>query len=174
MELIINWCNENNGFITAILSAIGLLLSVIAIVVSIRTARLPYKKKLKLTSSVDVAFSKNTITGEVISNIMGISVNAANIGSRNVSITYLGICIKDKKSNRNKQKMAKVRDEITGTGMIAPAEIKTELYKKDDLLYSLSSLSGDAQIYLYAKDTEGTEYFKSAGNAKNMLMNLEK
>ena len=40
MELIINWCNDNNGFITAILSAIGLLLSVIAIVVSIRTARL--------------------------------------------------------------------------------------------------------------------------------------
>ncbi|WP_294408507.1 hypothetical protein [uncultured Ruminococcus sp.] len=174
MGLIIKWCNENNGFITAILSIIGLLLSVIAIVVSIRTARLPYKKKLKLTSSFDVAFSKNTITGEVTSNLVGISVNAANIGSRNVSITYLGICVKDKNSNWNKQKMTKIRDEITGTGMIAPAEIKTELYKKDDLLYSLSLLSGDAKIYLYAMDTEETEYFKSAGNAKNMLMNLEK
>ena len=74
MELIVNWCNKNNGFITAILSAIGLLLSIIAIVVSIRTARLPYKKKLKLTSSVDVVFSNNTITGEVISSIMGITV----------------------------------------------------------------------------------------------------
>ena len=113
MELIINWCNDNNGFITAILSAIGLLLSVIAIVISIRTARLPYKKKLKLTSFVDVAISKNTITEEVVSNIMGISINAANIGSRNVSITYLGICVKDKKSNRDKQRMTKIRDEIT-------------------------------------------------------------
>ena len=174
MELIINWCNDNNGFITAILSAIGLLLSVIAIVISIRTARLPYKKKLKLTSSVDVAISKNTITEEVVSNIMGISINAANIGSRNVSITYLGICVKDKKSNRDKQRMTKIRDEITGTGMIAPAEIKTESYKKDDLLYSLSLFSGNTKIYLYAKDTEGTEYFKSAGNAKNMIVNLEK
>ena len=173
MELIVNWCNENNGFITAILSAIGLLLSVTAIVVSIRTARLPYKKKLKLTSSVDVAFSKNTITGEVISSIMGITVNVANIGSRNVSIVYLGLCIKDKKSKWNK-KITKIRDGITGIGMIALAEIKTELYRKVDLLSLLSLLSGDAKIYLYAKDTEGTEYFKSVGNAKNMLMNLEK
>ena len=173
MELIVNWCNENNGFITAILSAIGLLLSVTAIVVSIRTARLPYKKKLKLTLSVDVAFSKNTITGEVISSIMGITVNAANIGSRNVSIVYLGLCIKDKKSKWNK-KITKIRDGITGIGMIALAEIKTELYRKVDLLSLLSLLSGDAKIYLYAKDTEGTEYFKSVGNAKNMLMNLEK
>lgn len=98
MEIIINWFNYNNGFITAILSAIGLLLSVIAVVVSIRTARLPYKKKLKLTSYVDVLISKNTVNGEVFSNIMGISVNVANIGSRNVSITYLGIFVKDKKT----------------------------------------------------------------------------
>lgn len=47
---IIRWCNENNGFLTAILSLIGLVLSVTAIVVSIRTARLPYKKKLMLGS----------------------------------------------------------------------------------------------------------------------------
>ena len=46
---IIRWCNENNGFLTAILSLIGLVLSVTAIVVSIRTARLPYKKKLMLS-----------------------------------------------------------------------------------------------------------------------------
>lgn len=49
---IIRWCNENNGFLTAILSLIGLVLSVTAIVVSIRTARLPYKKKLMLGSYV--------------------------------------------------------------------------------------------------------------------------
>ena len=43
---IIRWCNENNGFLTAILSLIGLVLSVIAIVVSIRTARLCEKRIL--------------------------------------------------------------------------------------------------------------------------------
>ena len=54
---IIRWCNENNGFLTAILSLIGLVLSVTAIVVSIRTARLPYKKKLMLGSYMSVGTS---------------------------------------------------------------------------------------------------------------------
>lgn len=134
---------------------------------------LPFKKKLKLASSVDVVLSKNTITEEIFNNIIGISVNIANVGSRNVSITYLGLFIKDKKSNRNKQKMSKIRDEITGTGMIAPTEVKTELYKKDDLLHSFSLLSDTARIYLYARDREGTEYYKSIGNVKNMIKNLE-
>ena len=52
---IIRWCNENNGFLTAILSLIGLVLSVTAIVVSIRTARLPYKKKLMLPLTITPA-----------------------------------------------------------------------------------------------------------------------
>ena len=43
---IINWCNSNNGFATILLSALTLLVSIIAIIVSIHAARLPYKKKL--------------------------------------------------------------------------------------------------------------------------------
>ena len=52
MEFIC-WCNENNGFLTAVLSIIGLLLSMIAIVVSVSTARMPYKKRL-LNKSVQI------------------------------------------------------------------------------------------------------------------------
>ena len=46
MGQIIQWCNNNDGFTSAILSVIGLGLSVIAIWVSISTARLPYRKKI--------------------------------------------------------------------------------------------------------------------------------
>ena len=42
IEEIITWCNSNNGFATILLSALTLLVSIIAIIVSIRTARLPY------------------------------------------------------------------------------------------------------------------------------------
>lgn len=48
----IQCCNDNNGFLTVFLSLMNLILSVTAIVVSIRTARLPYKKKLLLGSSL--------------------------------------------------------------------------------------------------------------------------
>lgn len=40
---IIKWCNENNGFLTALLALLSLFLSAFAIAVSIQTARLPYK-----------------------------------------------------------------------------------------------------------------------------------
>lgn len=53
---IIEWCNLNSGFLTGVLSLLTLVVSVIAIVVSIHTAKLPYKKKIKLSSSVDIAF----------------------------------------------------------------------------------------------------------------------
>lgn len=45
IEEIITWCNSNNGFATILLSALTLLVSIIAIIVSIRTARLPYNYK---------------------------------------------------------------------------------------------------------------------------------
>lgn len=48
MNDIIIWCDDNYGFLAAILSSVGLLVSVIAIVVSIKTAHLPYKKILQL------------------------------------------------------------------------------------------------------------------------------
>lgn len=45
---LIQWCNENVGFATIVLSALTLLVSIIAVIVSIRTARLPYKKIIKI------------------------------------------------------------------------------------------------------------------------------
>ena len=90
---IIRWCNENNGFLTAILSLIGLVLSVTAIVVSIRTARLPYKKKLMLGSYMSVGASMIPGVGAE-TQILGMSASATNVGNRTINITYLGYAIK--------------------------------------------------------------------------------
>lgn len=169
MTEIINWCNINNGFLTGVLSLLTLIVSVIAIIVSIRTAKLPYKKKLRLSSSLDVAFYQNPATGESGSQIVGISVNIANIGSRNVNISYLGISVKGKQ-----EKLTKIRDEVTGTGIIAPTEVKTEFFKKADLIHILSRLDKKAKISLYARDTEGNEYFQKAGYAYKMVEQLSK
>jgi hypothetical protein len=77
----IQWCNDNNGFLTAILSLIGLILSVTAIVVSIRTARLPYKKRIMLGSSLLLGTS--VVPGvSVESSILGMSASATNVGNR--------------------------------------------------------------------------------------------
>jgi hypothetical protein len=166
---IIQWCNDNNGFLTGVLSLLTLIVSIVAIVVSIRTAKLPYVRKLRLSSSFDIAFFQNPVTGESGSQIMGISVNIANIGSRNVNISYLGISV-----NGRQEKLTKIRDEVTGTGILAPTEVKTEFFKKADLVYVLSRLDKKAKISLYARDTEGNEYFQKAGYAYKMVEQLSK
>lgn len=172
IECVIKWCNANTGFLSAILSAIGLLLSSIAIIVSIRTARLPFKKKLVLSSFLDVAFYKNEVTGAHGSTIVGLSVNATNIGFRNINISYLGVLVKDKTLSEEKQKIVKLKEQITGVGFLVPTEIKTELYKKEDILYALSQVSQKAKISLYARDSEGQEYFKRLGYAKHLAKKL--
>lgn len=171
---IIEWCNINNGFLTGILSLLTLIVSIIAIVVSIRTAKLPYRKKLKLSSSLDIAFFQDSTTGKSGSQIIGVSVNVANIGSRNVNISYLGISVKDQSLHGRRQKLTKIRDEITGTGVIAPTEVKTETYKKTDLIYALSKFSKKAKIFLFARDTEGKEYYQKAGYAHKLVEQLSK
>lgn len=169
---IIKWCNLNSGFLTGVFSMLTLVVSVIAIVVSIHTAKLPYKKRIKLSSSIDIAFFQNPATGEADSQVIGFSVNAANVGSRNVNITYLGISIKDESLHNGQEKMTKIRDEITGTGIIAPTEVKTEMFKNTDLIRALSKLSNKARVYLYARDTEGKEYLEKAGEAHQLLEQL--
>lgn len=95
LSIIITWCNSNMGFLSAILSLIGIVLSIIAIIVSLRTARLPYKKKVKLSASMSIRVFQNALTNVIQSEVIGVTVNAVNVGSRNVNITYLGFAVCD-------------------------------------------------------------------------------
>lgn len=67
---IIEWCNNNQGFISAILSLLTLIASIIAIIISIVTSRLPFKKKLLLTSGsfIGIGF-KCTGTHVTVTNV---------------------------------------------------------------------------------------------------------
>ena len=101
MSELIQWCNDNNGFLTAILSAIGLFLSTIAIVVSIKTARLPFKKRIVIKTSTNLWVGMIPITNTIASGVQSISINVVNKGFRDVNITYLGIMIKNKREKQN-------------------------------------------------------------------------
>ena len=92
----------------------------------------------------------------------------------NINITYLGISVKDKTLSGGQQKLTKIRDEITGTGIIAPTEVKTEMFSKTDLIGVLSKLGKGAKIFLYARDTEGKEYYQGAGYAHKLVEQLSK
>lgn len=81
----IEWCNNNQGFITAIFSLLSLLVSTIAIVISILTSRLPYKKAVRVSSGSYFG------VGEGMENQQGVYVNILNVGNVPINIVEVGL-----------------------------------------------------------------------------------
>lgn len=171
MNEVIQWCNDNNGFLTAILSFLGLLLSVIAIVVSIRTARLPYRKGLRLGFSYNILFSKNIITSQANTQMAGISVTAVNVGARDINISFLGLAVKDKSLGKSIQKMVGITSDIGGKGVLHSTELNEAVYSALDLIQSFSRIP-NAKVFLYATDTEGQIYCRRFLTAQNIIDHL--
>ena len=165
----IQWCNDNNGFLTAILSLIGLILSVTAIVVSIRTARLPYKKKLLLGSSLLLGVSRIPLRGTE-TNLMGLSSTATNIGNRTISLIYLGFAVK---KGREFSKMYPIDRPFDSRETLEPSEMHDVKFSRDEIIKGLSREDQNTMVYAYASDTEGTEYKKRIGTAGKVIASLK-
>ena len=126
----VQWCNDNNGFLSAVLSFIGLFVSVTAIFVSIQTARLPYKKKVILESALWGANNTARKTDSDL-GIIGMAVSATNVGNRSLFITSLKYAVKT--GGKYKELSSLCRQDNTKS-KLAPSEIKVIGYLKRDLL----------------------------------------
>lgn len=164
---IIEWCNSNNGFLTGVLSLLTLVVSIIAVIVSIRTARLPYKKKAILSSS----FMLGMVTEPFASKPMALGLEAGitNLGNRAIHITYLGYAIK---KDRKYYRMYPINRAIECKKTIAPTEIMTVSFMTDELVKGLANEPADAKLFVYAVDSENKEYIRRAGTVGKLLENL--
>ena len=99
------------------------------------------------------------------------SVNAVNVGSRNMNITYLGLYIKDQPLCAGK-KLVKLNEEHKGIGLIAPTEIKTEHFGKEDLSQALMTFDKGARVYLCAMDSEDKKYLKKIGRVDDIVQSF--
>lgn len=81
----VEWCNNNQGFITAIFSLLSLLISTTAIVISILTSKLPYKKAVRVSSGSYFG------VGEGMENQQGVYVNVLNVGNVPINIVEVGL-----------------------------------------------------------------------------------
>jgi len=157
----IQWCNDDNGFLTAVLSLIGLILSATAIVVSIRTARLPYKKKLLLGMSPSIEY-RGTETRLMLSS------RATNVGNRTISLTYLGFVFE--KDHKFYKMLLLDRDSHK---ILEPSELYDVQFSRDEIINVLSKENQNTKVYAYASDTEGTEYKKRIGTAGKIIAYLK-
>lgn len=163
---MINWCNTNNGFLTAVLSLFTLFVSIIAIVVSLKTAQLPYKKRLLLVPNI---FSYIYEEGQTLhSQLRSVGITATNIGNRNINITFLGFAVR---KNRKLLKMQTKNRELGGTGMLVPAESTTVEYSLPEMI-GIGGQGKWTRIYCCAIDSEGKAYLKYYGRAGKISNNL--
>ena len=148
MEEVILWCNSNTGFISFLLAALTLLTSIIAIAISIHTARLPYKKKVLINSGSYLGVGANTSND-------GFHITAINIGNRQVKISEIGLKV-------NEKILINI-DTMQESRLILTQGEETEQYFQiGGIIHTLQSMqvSGSTKVFAYVKDTEGKEYKK--------------
>lgn len=87
MQDFIEWCNDNPGFVSALLTIMSIALSVIAIIVSIKVAKLPFKKKIAIAYYTNIGIGSND-------GIEFFTVEATNIGNRIIKVSFVGIGFK--------------------------------------------------------------------------------
>ncbi|MGN1432377.1 MAG: hypothetical protein ACI4XI_01630 [Ruminococcus sp.] len=153
LKEFVNWCNENVGFISLILSALTLLVSVIAVFVSIHTARLPYKKKILVE------------TGSYISNqVIGLHVTVTNVGNRKIRIKTLGF-IANGIVYINKNTI------IESQVMLSQGETTAQYFKINDLKNTLLTLkiSPASSLKAFVEDSEGKKYKKKLTSVRKIL-----
>lgn len=158
MSEFIQWCNENQGFLTIVLSALTLLVSIIAIIVSLHTARLPYKKKLLVK------------TGNTISSIgLGLHVTATNVGNRNIKISNIGFLIGNQiYINKNTLMESLI--------VIGQGDTTSQYYDLQEFRATLADMkiSPSTKIYAFVEDTEGTRYKKKLTDVKSLFAKCQR
>lgn len=152
MTDIIKWCNDNQGFLSAVLSLGTLLVSIIAIIISVCTSRLPYKKKLLVTTGSYVGFGIDSL---------GIHVTATNIGNRNLKIKNMGLLI-------NKQIYTNFKTIADSQIILAIGECTSQYFESNDLK-KIKKLDGNFKVYGYVEDTENRKYKKYICRLKKII-----
>lgn len=149
---IIEWCNNNQGFISAILSLLTLIVSIIAIIISIVTSRLPFKKKLLVTcgSFIGIGFEGT-----------GIHVTVTNVGNRNIFIKNLGIKVEG-------QVFTNMKTIEESRIMLNSGETTTQYFYNSEFSV-FSKIQQNKKAYAYAEDSEGKTYKKYICKVKNLV-----
>lgn len=139
---IIVWCNQNTGFVSAVLSLLTILLSIIATVVSIRTARLPYKKSMQLKC------------GRAYNGCgYGIYITAINTGNRPITISMMGLEVEEKQliiPNELKRSQCKVLSADHVSQHFLLADVRNILINAE--------FNKDSPVFAYVEDIEGERY----------------
>lgn len=165
---IVQWCNVNEGFTASVLSLVGLVISIIAIWVSISTARLPYKKRILLSAGTQL--ETGMYEGKVITRYRGISVSVTNIGNAPCNIQFVGLAIR---KNRRIQKFYPVNREFQCKGILSSMEALEVEYLTEELVGRIVKEKTYKKIYACSQDNTGKIKLKKIGTVGKLLKGIQ-
>lgn len=148
---IITWTNTNQGFVTAIFSALALVFSGISVWIAIKALKSPYKKSLLLKVETGTKFFLSEFS--VGPDEPFISVTAVNNGNRT-------ICLNDLCIYCHKMRLVPVQNYNINKP-IAPGEVIEVQYSPQGVFENIRNNSKKFFLrrwYGYARDTEGRIY----------------
>ena len=155
LQGIIDWCNNNVGFATVVLAIATVIVGVVAVVVSINTARMPYKKKILITYGGFIDTD----------GVSGIHVTATNIGNRQVGISTIGLQVKRKMIINT---LTLANSQV----ILKQGEQTCQHIEREKLLkcFVNMGLSVHTVIYAAVNDNEGKIYRKRIGRLKKIVV----
>lgn len=159
----INWCNANQGFLSLLLAIFTALISILAIIISILTARLPYKKKVKITNNYKLAIAQ-TAMGNLSTTYL--TVGVVNVGNRTVSTDYVGLGFYKDKSL---QRVYPASRALNCKTKLNPSQLFEVNFMAEEILKLQNIVSPDAMIYSVVIDTEGQVTKKRFGYLRNII-----
>lgn len=164
MSEFIKWCNENQGYLSFLLTLVTTVISVVAIIVSIRTARLPYKKKIKLTGSFKYGIGQSMFG--VFSQGYAYTVGAINIGNRDIATNYIGLGFYH---DGKMQHIASMNRDLNCKHIIHPSELVEVDFLFNEIAELAKQISPTTKIYALLIDTEGKTSKKYVGKIENIV-----
>lgn len=146
MNNIIVWCNQNQGFLSAILSLLALSLSVLTMIMTYRLGKMPFKKKVKM---IPVLYKKN--------EDFYIDLTLINSGNATLCIKNIGIC-------NNEMLNIGLPDEWKFITLKPCDYYKVQIRLYDDLEnIETNQLDLNNHIIIVADDVDGRRYKASKG-----------
>ena len=144
MDSIINWCNANQGFLSAILTVMTMLINIIALCASYRIGKIPYNKKLKVIPG----YYENE-DGPMLEVVL------VNYGLSTLVIEY--VSIKDNKG-----------DNVGGTCISAPIILKPSETRK--MTFHINDENGLIEKYAMNLNGKMTIEVYEYGGRKHKFM----
>ena len=127
-------------------------------------ARLPYKKRIRLSGTTGFAVGPNS----GLNTVVGFYVNMCNIGNRDVNIKFLGLAV-SKEGIGKYDLIRNLNSTNSSNRPIKPTESFEVEYLAEGLIQSLQRIDRSRVLYYYAEDTEGCVVKKRYSSVDSIL-----